>query len=203
MRTQREALIDRILLLYVIAKVNEYGMMEGPFKLMKVPFLSQRAMNSEGEKGFSYTFFRWDFGPLSTEIYDDRDALTRCGYVTQVGSKGRIYPTEDGIRLLESLGELFAENADIVKKIDREAKKCADLSFAPLKNLVYGTRIQVADRQLPVRDAPRGAQVLGKIDEGEVKERFEIDEDWLDSLCAVFDTTAEKRAKLGLIRKAG
>src|SRR3972149_2547917 len=146
MRTPREALIDRILLLYAIERVNEYGLMEGPFKLMKVPFLSQRAMNNDGEKGFNYTFFRWDYGPLSTEIYDDRDTLLRAGYITQVGTKGRIYPTEGGKQLLESLRDLFAENEGILRKIDHEAKRCANLTFSELMNAVYAMKVRFEDK---------------------------------------------------------
>jgi hypothetical protein len=203
MRNPREALIDRILLLYTIAKVNEHGCMEGPFKLMKVPFRAQHAMNEERKKGFNYTYFKWDYGPLSTEIYDDRDVLVRAGYVTEVGTNGRIYLTEEGTKLLGSLRELFEENDEIVRKIDEEAKKCSNLTFGRLKELTYEIKVPYGNRAIAVKDVPRGMQVLGKVRKEEAKKVFELDDDWLDSVYGIFDRTPEDRKKLTIIKKAG
>src|SRR5713226_780820 len=75
MRTEIETLIDKLLLLYSIEQGNKYGLMEGTFKLQKVPFASELSMNEQGTKGFNYTFFKYWYGPMSKEIYVDGTAL--------------------------------------------------------------------------------------------------------------------------------
>ena len=202
MRTPREALIDRVLLLYAIDKVNEYGVMEGPFKLMKVPFVSQLAMNRHKRKGFNYTFFRYMHGPLSTEIYEDANALEKAGFITGAQSKGRIQMTPEGVNLLNSLSDLFSENEHITREIDRAARECAPLSFGQLKRRVYDIEVKYGSGSVPIREIPSYTTVLGNLNREEARDEFKLDEDWLDSIYGIFDMTPEDRQKLRVIRKA-
>lgn len=199
MRTRKEALIDRVLLLYAISQVNKYGAMKGNFKLMKLPFLSQRALNSKGIKGFSYGFYREKYGPFTTEIYDDANALEKAGYLTRVGNRGPIYLTDEGEEFLAGLESLFQENELIQGELDRIAKHCAPLSFNELKELVYAKKVRFGDTRVTIRELPQGAPVIGKLKEEECRSKFEIEEDWLDTIDEALSLTAEERDKLEIV----
>jgi uncharacterized phage-associated protein len=198
MRTAKETLIDRLLMLYTVGRANQCGFMEGPFKLQKLPFAAQMRMNSQRQKGFSYTFFRYDHGPMSTEVYEDRDALQRSGMIT--GHQGPVRLTARGREVLSSAAPLFKKNRQIVSHIDWAASKYAGLSFGRLKDAIYGTKVKVRGKTVLIRDIPACVNVLTKLSEGEAQAEFRLSDDWLDSLWGIFDYSRDDWEKLKTVR---
>ncbi|MDE3062864.1 MAG: hypothetical protein KGJ51_07355 [Acidobacteriota bacterium] len=169
---------DRLLLLYAIARGNEFGFVDGPFKLMKIPFMAELASTSKQINTFNYSFFRWTFGPLTTDIYEDADWLASVGL-----SSGKAKPrlTDKGTSLLRAASDLFQENQEAIRFVDDAAKKCAPLTFGPLRTLVYKQVVNVPGKgKLTIADVPTGYNVLSRI--STPKSCFSLSDDWIDSL---------------------
>src|SRR5690349_16904257 len=112
MRNKIETMSDRLLLLYTIARGNEYGFIEGPFKLMKIPFLAELESTRSGVNTFNYRFYRYTYGPMTTEVYEDRDSLGGLGLVT---GKREVRLTDKGEKLIAIASELFDENREVCR----------------------------------------------------------------------------------------
>jgi uncharacterized protein YwgA len=81
---------------------------EGITRLQKLVFLAQQEI--DGLETEPYTFEAYDYGPFSTELYDDLDELVAGGYVdrevvrTSDGNEKEIYEVgEEGRRFLREL----------------------------------------------------------------------------------------------------
>ena len=199
MRTAKETLIDRLLLLYTIDQGNKYGFVEGPFKLQKLPFAAELKMSTEGEKGFNYTFFRYTHGPISTEVYEDRDALEAAGFMGY--ARGLIRLTQKGQELLESVSPVLNKNEQILGRIDWAAKKYAALSFGELKAAIYQVKVRWAGKAVPVGEIPACVNILTKFSEDEAKAQFKLSDDWIDSLWGIFDYTEHDWKKLRKVHR--
>jgi len=199
MRTARETIIDRLLLLYTVDQGNKHGFVDGPFKLQKLPFAAELKMSAEGEKGFNYTFFRYTHGPISTEVYEDRDALQTAGFMRHAA--GLIRLTQEGQDLLESVRPLLKKNEQILSHIDWAAKRYANLSFGQLKTAIYQVKVRWAGRAVPIAEIPTCVNVLTKLSEQEAGVKFKLDDNWLDSLWGIFDYSQQDLDKLQTVRR--
>jgi hypothetical protein len=182
MRNKQQTMSDQLLLLYTISKGNEAGSIAGTFKLMKIPFMTELESTNHGVNTFNYSFYRWDFGPFTTEIYEDADALARQGLTTDKKS-ARVTPR--GEQLLRITSDLFQENHRALSYIDAAANKCAKLGFGALKQLVYKQTVDVKGKRIPVGDVPSGVHVLSALDKSSIA--FSLDDDWIDTLWGYFN----------------
>jgi hypothetical protein len=146
-----------------------------------------------GVKGFSYTFFRYTYGPFTTELYEDGDALHVAGLITD--KRGPIKLTSHGDSLLHQIEEVIRQNVDVCLLVENAAKKYAPLSFSELKRTVYARKIQWSGGEVAIGDIPMYAPVLSKLDETESDQKFQIGEDWLDSLWGALTYTEEEQIK--------
>ncbi len=199
MRTEIETLIDKLLLLYSIEQGNKYGLMEGTFKLQKVPFASELSMNEQGTKGFNYTFFKYWYGPISKEIYEDGTTLHVGGLITTL--EGPIKLTQRGREVFDMLGPLYKENQEITEFIDSAAKAYASLSFGALKQKIYDLSVRWAGDKWKVGKIPPCVDVLTKLDANEARKQFRVDDDWVDSLWGTLNYTEEQTKKLRIVHK--
>lgn len=200
MRSDREITADRLLLLYSVSKTNEYGRMEGPFKLQKIPFASELDMNTNKTRGFNYSFFRYDYGPLSKEIYDDGAELHKAGLITSL--KGPIELTDEGKQIVSSLSELYRKNEQVTDYIDGAAKKYARMSFGRLRRHIYALQIEWAGDAWKVGEIPMHCDMMDALPYNDARVVFELDDDWVDSLWGVLRYSAEDAKKLQVVRKA-
>lgn len=199
MRTEAEIIIDRLLLLYAVKQANEYGRMEGTFKLQKIPFAAQLKMNAERVKGFNYSFFRYTHGPLSKEIYEDGGALHSAGVITSL--KGAIELTAPGENLFGTVQQLYAENKEITDYIEASARAYAPLSFGTLKRRIYALTVPWGGDTWKVGEIPECTDILTKLEANEAKIQFQIDDDWIDSLWGSLHYTEEQSRKLKIVDK--
>lgn len=193
MRTEKDALIDRLLMLFAIEFGNKYGDMDGTFKLMKIPFMAQLESTEHGVNTFSYTFYRYDHGPITTEIYEDASQLHKAGLLN-VPARGKcpISTTESGKRVLAGLSDLYAENQHVCKFVEESAKAYAWMGFGALKSKVYDREVKVDGEIVKVGDVPCYQTVLSRLD-GNV-EHFRLDDDWIDSIWGDFNYSDEQKA---------
>src|SRR5438445_9173350 len=157
-RTKSEKFADLALLLYLIGLFrSKSGLYLGVTKLDKLAFLSEKEMLDQKVKGFSYEFFRWHHGPLSTDIYTDLDVLRRSGFVS--GSED-IALTAQGVDALRRLSPLFKEYKSVTTPIDAVARRSAGLTTQELTERVYGTTISYPMGSKKIRDIPKGWPIL-------------------------------------------
>ena len=198
MRTDRETIIDRLLLLYSVERANAYGQMD-IFKLQKIPFASELNMHADRTKGLNYTFFKWAHGPMTKEIYEDGGILHSAGLITTLKEPIRL--ADRGAQVLDSLRSLCKENEPILGYIDAAAQKYAPLSFIEVKKDIYRLTVEWNGEQWEVGKIPPCADVLVKLDEEKAIRRFVLDDDWVDSLWGTFSYTEEQAKKLRIAHK--
>ena len=81
-RSLDEALIDRLLLLYLVVRTYKKGYnILGPIKLQKLIYKVEERMWQKNYKGFNFTFIRWKHGPFSQEVYSDVRDLKSTGFL--------------------------------------------------------------------------------------------------------------------------
>lgn len=200
MRTKIEALVDRILLLYAVEQGNKHGCMDGPFKLMKIPFMAQLESVENGVNTFNYTFYRFNHGPMTTEIYEDAKQLRLSGLLDVPATRRvNIKLTESGERLLEEISELLGENKQVCKYVKNSAKEYAGLGFGDLKRVVYDRKVEVCGQRMKIAAAPFYCDVITKLN-SEKATRFQIDDDWIDTLWGYFNYSPEELAGIRVIR---
>lgn len=200
MRTKLEALVDRILLLYAVDRGNAYGSMDGPFKLMKIPFMAELESVQHGINTFNYTFYRYDHGPMTTEIYEDIEQLKAVGLLDVPDNKcAEIKLTAAGKKLFNTINALLVANADVCAFIEDSAKKYAPLPFGELKSAVYDQRVRIGGKVVRIGDVPHFCDVIGKLQDDDVK-KFQIDDDWVDTLWGYFNYTPDELESMHCIR---
>lgn len=187
MRTRIQSMADRLLLLYAISRGEKCGVHFDSFKLMKIPFIAELESTKKSINTFSYRFYRYTHGPMTTEVYDDRDALTKLGLLKV--EKNKAYLSDKGRSLLTSSDELFCGNRVPCSYVDRVARDYSRLTFGELKQKVYGMSVRVAGETLTIADAPMYSDVLDR--HPRASNSFLLDDDWIDTLWGALNYTAE------------
>jgi hypothetical protein len=188
-RNQVQVMIDRLLLLYVIAKGSQLGSID-TFKLMKIPFMSELASTRKGVNTFNYSFFRYTYGPFTTEIYEDANSLDHLG-LAAAKSKSTVL-TEKGAHVLKIAEDLFAQNSQARTFVDMATRECAPLGFGDLKQKVYREKVLIGSCKASIADAPMCSNVLSRLVKPEAS--FLIDDDWVDTLWKYFHYTDDDLA---------
>lgn len=194
-RSQKEAIIDRLLLLYLLFKMRKKSYsVSGDIKLQKLLYKTEERMYNKKYKGLSYNFVRWNYGPFSQEIYVDTKDLEKTGFLRQAYDKS-IGISEDGIKLIETLRGNFTKNK-LDDFFERVINEFGSLKGEDIKATVYtyprvGGRITVG--QTKKRDI-----LLEKLDDSNASECFWIDDDCIETLSVLFDPQSHESIKKGL-----
>ena len=83
LRTIKEQIVDRMLLACLIDVCKQVDCSMTITKLQKISFLAEMFMQERKMKGFNYLFFRWQWGPMSKEIYQDVDLFRFKGWLVK------------------------------------------------------------------------------------------------------------------------
>jgi len=129
-RTAEERITDRFLLLYLI---QDIGVGLGDTKLQKLAYLSEMEMNLQGFKGLNFNFIRMPYGPYSSELKKDIDALVESGVISGYAHK----TTHFGKRILDAFGHLIENNSILIKKIQEINRKFAHIPRDELVDIVH------------------------------------------------------------------
>lgn len=176
----RQKIIDRLQLLYIYDKVSEIGRVTGDVKLQKLVFMSEKSMMERDAKGLHYKFFRWDHGPMSKEVYEDREFLEEndlvSDYTGKINNRGR--------DVLEQTREIFENNRSFKRDIDEVIDEYGRFSGSALKQIVYDVEVTplTIGRSLRVEDIPPTTDIYFPIPDELTEEQFEVSDDWIETL---------------------
>lgn len=191
LRNYLEALIDRMLLLYLCEVSDQCGYWIGITKLQKLTFLSEKFMLDKQQKGFNYPFFRWENGPMSKEIYQDKELLMKSGLLNS-----KHYPSKRGqILLKDFFASHFDTNKEFFSKIKEVVAKNGKFNTQKLVDIVYDLQIRPIGwkHSAPIREIPKGTDLFLIIDENEAKNAFQIiDQTWIETLALEFELTQDE-----------
>lgn len=171
-------------LLYLVYKLREFKSYTGITKIQKLAFLIEFRQKIKGIEGFSFKWFRWEFGPMSKEIYDLLKILRENEIITQKHGYGWVL-TKKGIKLLEEFRPIIKENSEVFEVIDQIVEEFGRKSASSLKNYIY-TSFSVGDVRL--KDVDQGIDLIMPR-KGEEK-KIIIPDDWLETLEIYLDKEA-------------
>lgn len=182
----KERLVNLLLLLHLIKKANEEGVIEGLTKFQKLVFLSELEMIKQGHKGLSYTFIRLNYGAYSGQAKNDLEELQRNNLVTISTSRG-IFLTERGNEVLDAASDLFEANVEILEDIQTICEEYAAVPWRVVMALVYKMPHPLG-RKKTIKAAEMRQVLLPPISKKKTKHTFQIDPQWAESLEILLDT---------------
>lgn len=176
----RQRIIDRLLLLYLYACVSENNRITGDVKLQKLAFLVEKSMLERNAKGLTYKFFRWEHGPMSKDVYEDREFLEEnnlvSDYTGEIKSEGR--------DVLEQAKGVLEANESFIIDIDDIVDKYGEYSGAALKEIVYDVEVAplTTGKRIRVKDIPDSTDIFFPIPDELAEDRFEMSDGWISTL---------------------
>jgi len=183
-RTYGEALVDRLLMLFLISECQKIGYkITGKVKLTKLLYLSESKMVKNKIKGFNYSFFRWDYGPMSVELLRDLDCLSNNGLLKS--TENFIGVTSKGKEVLKNSSELLDRNRGLLEYIQQIVREFGHYKGSSIKEIVYG--LPKIGKKIQIGTTRHGEELLNAISFEEAKQRFMIDDEWTETLSIMID----------------
>jgi predicted transcriptional regulator len=161
--------------------------------LQKLVFMAERILNEKGIKAFNYTFFAWNCGLFSKEIYLDHERLVENDIIN---NNENITLSKRGKKFLKDIKEIFKDNRDVLEEIDNIVE-FSDSDTDSLVNYVHVLTVNVEDHENTVKigELTKGTDIISKIDERNAVKTFEIDEPWIETGEILMDTAFSKAIK--------
>jgi len=194
-RTLREILADRLLLLWLLydAMLRKHF---GETKIQKLAFLSEWKMIDNLEKGFNYKFIRLTFGPFSRDVEKDVEWLEVENLVEAIpiSEKGRVFrPTRFGNKILKDFRELFRRNRLFTRRIAEINRKYATMRLQELVDYVYSLP-HPCMKGRTIGELKPGTQLLYKLEQEKAIEIFTITPEELATLDIYLDDESYRSA---------
>jgi uncharacterized phage-associated protein len=194
-RTEREILTDRLLMLFLIGQTQRHGYkISGEVKLMKLVFQTETKMVKDKVKAFNYSFYRWDFGPLSNGVMKDlrymidNDLLEKHGTYIFISSKGR--------GLLKHLSRLLDKNQNILEYVNKIVNEFASYSGMQLKEVTYDLPLMFKKKL--IRCTKPSEELLSKISQNKARSWFLLDDESEETLSLLMDKKACEALERGI-----
>jgi len=190
-RTPDESIIDKALYLSLLDLVahqkTEKGTVIGNrIKCMKLPFLAEYPMFEKRSKGFNLTFFQYDYGPISKNIYEVWRDLEGVGCIAFI-EKNWIELKEEGHQLAHTfIDEVLSqeENRAFLNQLRDTAERYGRLATPAILNIVYNLDVFIAElgRSLKVREVPMGMTLIYTLDDEDSSQKLKVSQNWLETL---------------------
>ena len=191
-RSLDEALIDRLLLLYLVTRTRKKGYnILGPIKLQKLLYKIEEQMFRKDCKGLSYTFIRWKHGPFSQEVYSDVKDLKATGFLNAEDVASTSRKGQEMAKIAENI--LDPEVKDIIERVLNEF---GPLSGKQLKEVMYS--YPIVDEKRTIREAKEGELILSKLTEEKARKCIRVNERLLETLSIMFNPSAYKAIRNSL-----
>lgn len=180
-------IVDRLLLLHSINKINQKGRLENSFKLQKIIFKVQNNLIHKRIKAINYMFIRWNKGPFSADVSADVDFLTDNNLVTS--NKENIKITKTGELVLKECSEIFENNKAILRFFSDVVNDFATKNVDEIKKEIYSLEIFVPKihKKMIINDIPIGVPLLFKLADKTAKNKIKIGENWIDTIEELFE----------------
>jgi uncharacterized protein YwgA len=189
-----DALINQLLMLHLIGETTRRYTISGKVKLLKMLFESQRKMLLGKIRGLTYHFYKWDYGPFSTEALADLETLMEHGFLTK-GDDG-IKITTKGIEVVNETRELLNRHDSIKRIFQTIINEFGSRTGRASKEIVYDS--QLPDTLKRVRDIQKGENLLPSLDISTAKERFFLDDSELETLEIELDNETKESIQRGM-----
>lgn len=190
-RTPDEGIIDKALYLSLLDLVAHHKAEKGTIignriKCMKLPFLAEYPMFEKRNKGFNLTFFQYDYGPISKNIYEVWRDLEGAGCIAFI-EKNQIALQEEGHRVAHAfIDEVLSqeENRAFLNQLRDTAERYGRLATPAILNIVYNLEVFIIEleRPLKVREVPWGTTLIYTLDDEETSQKLKVSQSWLETL---------------------
>lgn len=183
----KEKIQNKLLLLYLIRQYNlKSKFYLGITKLQKLVFLSERDMIENRVKGLNFQFFRYSYGPMSKEVYQERTELQESGLIIK---EKQINTTAEGNEVLDSCSEWLKPNKEVTDYIDQIIDEFSNYPTNKLKEYVYELKFSIPGRgQMKIKDVPECTDLLSPLTEEEAEKELRLDEGDVETLDIIMDT---------------
>jgi len=175
-RSLEQKVCDRLLLLRLIKEISPLD----AYKLQKLPFRLEYELHKEGRRIFNYEFFQYDQGPLSVEVYADRDFLEEQSLISVDGYTVQI--TQKGEEFLSEFKSVLDKNRPIVQKLVEVAKRFSKKDSFELIKDTHELIVEHRGKPTRLKDLPKLATILGRPD----RSSLEVDTSTLETLIVCF-----------------
>ncbi|HEV8714201.1 MAG TPA: hypothetical protein VGX03_15410 [Candidatus Binatia bacterium] len=157
MRTERDIILDSVLLLYLLDGAGE---IRGNLKTQKTTFLAELALREQGLHGPHFGFFRYKNGPFSKDLAQTYDRLVAGGFLAPETAK----PTERGQFLLGlAFPQLREQNEAVFASMDETLAIYRAWNGRQLMEHVYSLTVEPdgwPGMRLPVEKIPMHMDIL-------------------------------------------
>jgi uncharacterized protein YwgA len=187
-------LIDLALSLRAIKKASDKTRFRGLLMLQKIMFVAGYRYRASRERVLGQSFYRWDYGPMSDEVYEDFTTMGNLGLIS--GAKDEeITLTPEAESVLTRLSPLFEENLGELSELDEVADQVKNLDS--LMKYVYSMKVRVEelDRTMPMDEIPKGYELLSPLFDDEAEKKFKFDDAWLETFELMLDRKADREIK--------
>jgi|SRR5208282_939966 len=151
----KERAIDLALLAYILKGAAPFY---GRTKLQKTTFLVEFDLAQVGLTGPRFSFFRYNNGPFSRELWDAYDFLHSQGFTKQADQPAL---TDRGNVLADYATELRDEaNQKFFARLDATLENCQRRKGAQLMRAVYRMELAVDHQMMKIEDIPIGVDLI-------------------------------------------
>ncbi len=182
----RDRAVDLALLAYILKGAAPFY---GRTKLQKTTFLVELDLLRSGFTGPRFSFFRYNNGPFSRELWDAYDFLHSRGFAKQADQPAL---TDRGKVLVDYVKELHDEaNQKFFARLDATLEDCQRRKGAPLMRAVYKIELPIDHQTMKIEDIPIGVDLI--VPEGDPS--LHVPSDVQRLLIEELELTEEKLAK--------
>ncbi len=181
-RSEPERLTDALLSLVLLREcASEDGRTVGDrLKVTKLLFLAAHNLFSQQVKAFNLSFYRYSYGPFTTELYETWEELVWMGFLNITpGNQGQILLTESGDTAAKHYAERLRSqgNEAILRAFQHITDAYASLSTPELLQRVYSMKVVPLGWQqsISVRDTPSRSFYTCILDDTEAKTTMRLD----------------------------
>jgi uncharacterized phage-associated protein len=201
-RKPEEVVTDKALLLVLMdlaGSENEKAFVGDRLKCMKLPFFAANQMFEQKAKGFNLTFFRYEHGPLSKEVYSAWNHLLLLGLLVEDRRGFRVTP--EGSRLAQAvLADMLSIQANKFFKetIENVASRYGRLSTPRIMQIAYDFEVSLprSGSRMKMREIESGEDIILILDEDEAKLTLKLAPSWMETLAIELNP----KNKEGLLR---
>lgn len=181
MRTKNDKFIDMLLTLEAIKIASKFTKNITILMIQKIIFLSADFYRENKLRVLSQSFYRWDYGPMSEEVYADFNSLSDQGFIQGDVTKD-VHITNNGLKLLDASSELLEKEKRFIEPLEEVAKNVTRLDELLKKVYAKKVYIEEMDKTLPIDKVPEGMHILTPMWRDEANESLILDKAWIETL---------------------
>lgn len=176
---ESESAVNCLMTLYLLKRAN--NQIDGITKMQKLTFVAQNEMAHEGIYAISGEFYKWNYGPMSNEVYRTNEVLVGNNLVEDRA----LALTDRGETFLADFSYIIGDNKEIFTLIDKCVDEFSQLSLHEIKEKIYSMMVTPLGwlKQSEIKDLPHGTTIL----RNKGFTSLEIDADDIETLLIYID----------------